>query len=143
MTTALETAASTIAPRALALHVPITSSITNNTAEMGALNAAARPAAAPTGASSLQLVPGKFQTPAERGSDSRSHLQGRIFRTKRLAAADRQRTRQKFSDDGSEGHVPVEYVDGGLGLVHAAAAGAGKEFLDQKSDDQAGSRRHQ
>ena len=55
MTTALETAASTIAPSALALHVPITSSITNKTAEMGALNAAARPAAAPTGASSLSL----------------------------------------------------------------------------------------
>ena len=90
-----------------------------------------------------QLVPGKFQAPAERGSDPRSHLQGWIFRTKRLAAADRERTRQKFSDDGSEGHVPVENVDGGLGLVHAASAGGAKKFLDEKSDDQASSRRHQ
>ncbi len=39
-----------MAPSTPALHVPMTSSITNRTAEMGALNAAASPAAAPTGA---------------------------------------------------------------------------------------------
>ena len=95
------------------------------------------------GSEQPQLVPGKFQAPAERGSDSRSHLQGWIFRTKRLAAADRERTGQKFSNDGSEGHIPIENVDGRLGLVHAAAARGAKKFLDQKSDDQPGSRRHQ
>jgi len=44
-----DTAASTIAPRTPALQVPITSSITKITEEMGALKAAAMPAAAPTG----------------------------------------------------------------------------------------------
>ena len=50
ITTAAPTAASTTAPRIPALHVPITSSITKSTAEIGALKAAASPAAAPTGA---------------------------------------------------------------------------------------------
>src|ERR1700734_3766712 len=45
-----DTAESTIAPSTPALQVPITSSMTNSTAEIGALNAAANPAAAPTGA---------------------------------------------------------------------------------------------
>ena len=50
MVTTLETAARTIAPSAPALQVPITSSTTKSTAEIGALKAAASPAAAPTGA---------------------------------------------------------------------------------------------
>ena len=49
-TTTLEMADSTIEPRTAALHRPITSSTTNRMAEMGALNAAANPAAAPIGA---------------------------------------------------------------------------------------------
>src|SRR5665213_3742099 len=49
-TTTLEIAASTIDPSTAALHCPITSSMTKRIAEIGALNAAARPAAAPTGA---------------------------------------------------------------------------------------------
>jgi hypothetical protein len=49
-TTTLETADKTMEPRMAALQRPMTSSMTNNTAEMGALKAAARPAAAPTGA---------------------------------------------------------------------------------------------
>ena len=51
-TTTLEIADSTTAPRIPALQRPMTSSITNSTAVMGALKAAARPAAAPTGATS-------------------------------------------------------------------------------------------
>jgi hypothetical protein len=43
-------AESTTDPSTAALQRPITSSITNRIAEIGALNAAARPAAAPTGA---------------------------------------------------------------------------------------------
>ena len=50
-TTTLETADSTTDPRMPALQRPMTSSITNSTAEIGALKAAANPAAAPTGAS--------------------------------------------------------------------------------------------
>ena len=50
ITTTLDTADSTTDPRMPAVHRPITSSITNSTAEIGALNAAASPAAAPTGA---------------------------------------------------------------------------------------------
>src|ERR1700704_3025637 len=49
-TTTLDTADSTMEPRTAALHWPMTSSMTNRIAEMGALNAAARPAAAPMGA---------------------------------------------------------------------------------------------
>src|ERR1700691_1420938 len=48
-TTTLEIADSTIEPRTAALHRPITSSTTKRIAEIGALNAAARPAAAPIG----------------------------------------------------------------------------------------------
>ena len=50
ITTTLDTAESTTDPRIPAVQRPITSSITNSTAEMGALDAAASPAAAPTGA---------------------------------------------------------------------------------------------
>src|ERR1044071_63730 len=50
ITTTLETADKTTDPRIPALHLPITSSMTNSTAEIGALKAAANPAAAPTGA---------------------------------------------------------------------------------------------
>ena len=48
-TTTLETAERTTEPRMPALQRPMTSSMTKRTAEMGALKAAARPAAAPTG----------------------------------------------------------------------------------------------
>ena len=49
-----ETADSRIEPSTLAFHEPITSSTTNSTAVIGVLNAAAIPAAAPTGAISLR-----------------------------------------------------------------------------------------
>src|SRR5580704_5919217 len=49
-TTTLEMAERTIEPRTAALHWPITSSMTKRMAEMGALKAAASPAAAPMGA---------------------------------------------------------------------------------------------
>jgi hypothetical protein len=60
-----------------------------------------------------------------------------------LPTADRERAGQKFSDDGSEGHVSVEHIDSRLRLIHAAAASAGKESLHQKSDHQPGSCWHQ
>jgi len=79
MVTTLETAASTIAPSTPALQVPITSSITNRTAEIGALNAAAKPAAAPTGAirrsfscDSRKLRPISDAIPAPISSDGSS-----------------------------------------------------------------------
>lgn len=50
ITTMLDTAESTTDPRMPAVQRPMTSSMTNSTAEMGALKAAANPAAAPTGA---------------------------------------------------------------------------------------------
>ena len=50
MTTTLDTAERTTEPRMPAVQRPMTSSITNRTAEIGALKAAANPAAAPTGA---------------------------------------------------------------------------------------------
>src|SRR5215469_17388653 len=46
MTTTLDTAERTTDPRIPAVQRPITSSITNSTAEIGALKAAAKPAAA-------------------------------------------------------------------------------------------------
>src|SRR5579875_3331463 len=55
MVTTEETAASTIEPTAVALQSASTSSITNNTPLIGVLNAAAIPAAAPTGAISRML----------------------------------------------------------------------------------------
>jgi hypothetical protein len=54
LTTTAETADSRIEPSTLAFQEPITSSMTNNTAVIGVLNAAAIPAAAPTGAISLK-----------------------------------------------------------------------------------------
>ena len=79
MVTTLDTAASTIAPSAPALHCPITSSMTNSTAEIGALNAAANPAAAPTGAinrkrscESRNLLPISDAIPAPICSDGSS-----------------------------------------------------------------------
>ena len=54
LTTTAETADSRIEPSTLAFQEPITSSMTNNTAVIGVLNAAAMPAAAPTGAISLK-----------------------------------------------------------------------------------------
>src|SRR5690242_15751517 len=60
-TTTLEIAERTTEPRMPALHLPMTSSITNSTAEIGALNAAARPAAAPTGAINLNFSRDSFR----------------------------------------------------------------------------------
>src|SRR6185312_16139549 len=54
-TTTLDMAASTIEPSTAALHWPMTSSMTKRIAEMGALNAAASPAAAPMGAKTRSL----------------------------------------------------------------------------------------
>ena len=50
MVTTADTAARTIGPTVVALQSARTSSVTNSTPEIGVLNAAARPAAAPTGA---------------------------------------------------------------------------------------------
>ena len=79
MTTTPEMADSTMAPKTPALQLPITSSITNSTAEMGALKAAARPAAAPTGAINLifsrerrSARPSADATPAPIWSDGSS-----------------------------------------------------------------------
>ncbi len=60
-----------------------------------------------------------------------------------MAAANGERARQKFSDHGSEGHIPIENVYGCLGLIHAAASGGKEKFLDQESNDEACSRGHQ
>jgi hypothetical protein len=53
-TTTPEIADSTIDPSTAALQLPITSSMTKRIAEMGALNAAASPAAAPIGGKQAQ-----------------------------------------------------------------------------------------
>ena len=58
-TTTLETAERTMEPRTPAVHWPMTSSMTKRMAEMGALKAAARPAAAPTGAKMRRLCAGE------------------------------------------------------------------------------------
>ncbi len=60
MVTTDETAANTIEPTAVALQSANTSSITNKTPLMGVLNAAAIPAAAPTGAIRRMLFRGRL-----------------------------------------------------------------------------------
>src|SRR5579875_2622129 len=79
MVTTAETAASTIEPTAVALQSASTSSITNRTPLMGVLNAAAMPAAAPTGAIKRILffgrwnsLPSQEATPAPICSDGSS-----------------------------------------------------------------------
>src|SRR5277367_2893342 len=59
-TTTLEIAERTIEPRTAALHWPITSSMTKRMAEMGALEAAARPADAPMGANKRRRCRERF-----------------------------------------------------------------------------------
>ncbi len=72
-------AASRIAPSTPALHVPITSSMTNSTAVIGELNAADSPAAAPIGATRrirsrdrFSLRPNSEASPAPICSDGSS-----------------------------------------------------------------------
>jgi hypothetical protein len=78
-TTTLEMADRTMEPRTAALHWPMTSSMTKRMAEMGALKAAASPAAAPMGAKRRRRCRDKFRrratmdaTPAPIWSDGSS-----------------------------------------------------------------------
>ena len=142
MTTA-ETAASTIAPSAPALHVPITSSMTNSTAVIGELNAAARPAAAPTGAINRSLSRDSFSQrpkrdarPAPICSDGSS---GPSECPPPIASA--QVT--NFAMTVRNGDVAVRDVDGRLRLLHAAAARRREDEDDQRGDHQPEQRGHQ
>src|SRR5258706_6747863 len=90
-----------------------------------------------------QFIAGKFQASAGRGSDPRADLQGWVFGTKRLAAANRQRARHEFPDYGTKGHVAVKYIDGGFGLIHAAAAGSPEKSLHQEAHQQTDSSGHE
>ena len=46
----------------------------------------------------------------------------------------------EFSDCGAKGNEAVEDVERGLGLIHAAAADAGKHVHHENGDDEAGER---
>src|SRR5271170_3987592 len=116
MTTTLEMAASTIEPSTAALHLPMTSSTTKRIAEMGALNAAARPAAAPMGANMR--------------SRSRERFSRRLT-IEATPAPDSQGRSDEFPQNRSKRYVTVVDVKRCLGLVDAAAAGPGKDQLHQ------------
>ena len=134
MVTTLETAASTIAPSTPALHVPITSSITNSTAEIGALNAAASPAAVPTGAikrsfscESRRLRPISDAIPAPISSEGSS---GPSDCPLPMASAHT----KNFPIYRGERQVAVGSVHGGFDLIYSAAAHACEHINPQQSD---------
>src|SRR5581483_10201029 len=67
-----------------------------------------------------------------------AHLQRGIFRTEGVSAADGKRRGDELPDDGAKGNGAVVDVDGGLGLIDAAAASAREEAHHQKRDEQSG-----
>ena len=141
MTTTLEIADSTTEPRIPAVHRPITSSITNSTAEIGALNAAASPAAAPTGAiSRMRSRDSRIFRPSTDASAC-ADLQRGIFRPQRMSRPDGQRRRDELPDGRPKRNLPVVDVERSLGLIHPAAARPGKEVNHQDRDHQSRQRR--
>ena len=89
------------------------------------------------------LLARKMQPPPQRRRDSRAHLQRRIFRPQRLAAADGQRAGQEFPDHRVEGNISVVDVYRGLGLRDAAALHPRKNPLHHERQQQPRQRRHQ
>ena len=135
--TTADTAASTIAPRTPALHVPITSSITKITEEIGALKAAARPAAAPMGAinrtfscDKLSRRPSSEAIPAPICSEGSS---GPSDWPVPMAEG----AHHEFADDSVEWNVSIRDVNCRLRLIHAAAACAGKNVNHKERNDEA------
>ena len=139
-TTTAEMAERTMEPRTAALQLPMTSSMTKRMAEMGALKAAARPAAAPMGAKTAEACSGETEAAADERGDAGADLEGRIFRAERVAAADGEGGEQEFADHSTGRDVAVVDVEGGLGLVDAAAADLREDVASQQRDDDAGER---
>jgi hypothetical protein len=79
----------------------------------------------------------QVQVAGNDGGNARSDLERGIFGSERLAAADGQGGGEEFSDDGAEGDVAVVDIEGGFGLVDAAAARGGEEPDDERGHDQA------
>src|SRR5271169_3690459 len=116
-------AESTTEPRIPALQRPITSSMTNSTAEIGALNAAANPAAAPTGASKRRR--------------SRERSRPRPNAEARLAPI----CSDGFSYRSAERNVSVIDIERRLRLIDAAAPHQRENMDHQQSNDEADDRR--
>ena len=138
MTTTLETAERTTEPRMPAVQRPMTSSMTKSTAEIGALKAAASPAAAPTGRDQAHSLPRQMQAASEGRGDTGADLQRRIFGPQGVSRSDGQRRRDELADGGAEGNIAVIDVERGLGLIDPAAARSRENVDDQHGDDQAG-----
>ena len=91
-----------------------------------------------------QLVARQLQPASEERRQARANLQRRILRPERVPAADGQRAREELRDDGAERDVAVRDVDGGLGLLDAAAARHREdEARPRGGHDQAGQRGHE
>ena len=92
------------------------------------------------GGNEAHAVAGKAQAAADDRGEAGADLQRGIFGAERLSRADGQGGGDEFADGGFEGNVAVVDVEGGLGLIHAAAARQGKEMDDEDGDQQAGER---
>ena len=101
-TTAASAAATMTPESSVWSSVPTISSIVNVTAAIGALNAAAMPAAAPTGISRRTF---RCETPASRprpARDARADLHGRALAAERRAGADLERADEELADRVAE-----------------------------------------
>ena len=89
-----------------------------------------------------EFLAGDLELASEGRGDAGSDLERRIFGTEGLAGADGERGADEFSDGGAKRNESVEDVERGLGLIHAAAADAGKYVQHERGYDQAGERGH-
>ena len=135
-TTTPEMADSTMEPSTAALQLPMTSSMTKRMAEIGALKAAASPAAAPMGAKTRRRSRDSPKrrlmsdaTPAPICSEGSS---GPSEKPLPMASAES----RNLPTTVRTGDVSVADVESSLGLVDAAAACLRKDVAHQQSDDQ-------
>ena len=98
-----------------------TSSITKVIADRGVLNAAARPAAAPDNNAALRPCLATPSIPAIFDANAPDDLDGRSLAAKAASAADRDHSREKFSEYDLEGYVPEISPERDLELWDAAA----------------------
>ena len=108
----------------------------NVTAAMGALNAAAIPAAAPTGMRRRSALgetrvrrPRALATPAQ-------HLDGGAFAAERRARAELERSDEELADGVTQAEAAALHREGDLHLRYAAAARVGDDVLQEDAAHQ-------
>ncbi len=105
---------------------------------MGALKAAARPAAAPMGANRRRRRRERRRLRGRSWRRRRRRSAARIFRTEGVAAARAKAEVRNLPMTVRTGNVAVVDIEGGLGLIDAAAAGRREEHDNQGGDDESG-----